>query len=146
LEVLIAAFVMVTAIGSSLYALGRGFAALDSARCISYASQIMQSELEKMRLTQWSDILTTYTPAADLASATPATVNIDPTFFNSTDIGSRMTMTKVACWAPGHTAAGDQQVVLIKLTITWTTRDKRKLSRSYITYYGKNGLYDYLIA
>lgn len=147
LEVLIAAFVLLTAIGSSLYALGRGFASLDSARCISYASQIMQSEFEKMRLTQWGNGTTGAGSGTTGVTAYPTTstnVPIDATYFTAGDVGSRMTMTRVASNAVGHTS--DKEVIMIKLTITWTTRDRRTLSRSYVTYYGKNGLYDYFIS
>jgi hypothetical protein len=144
LEVLIAAFVLLTAIGSSLYALGRGFASLDSARSISYASQIMQSEFEKMRLLGWG----TGTDGAGSGAVgsgvsayltTPEDVPIDSSWEGS----SNMRMVRVASNAPGHTS-DYKEVIMIKLTITWKTRDGRELSRSYVTYYGKNGLYDYL--
>src|ERR1041385_518334 len=54
-EVTMAAARKAPAIMSSFVAMGRAFAPLDSARCISYASQIMQSEMEKMRLTSWGN-------------------------------------------------------------------------------------------
>lgn len=142
LEVLIATVVMTFAIGSSLIALGRGFAALDSARCISYASQIMQSEFEKMRLTQWGDGTAGAGSGTTGVSAYPTTeteVTIDSSFFTAGDIGSRMRLYRTA------TDVHDG-MIMFKLTIKWTTRDGRALQRSYITYYGKNGLYDYFIA
>jgi len=146
IEVLAAAFVMTVAIGSSLIVLGRGFASLDSARCVSYASQIMQSEFEKMRLTTWTDVRTNYSPGVDADHATVADVTIDPAYFNVGDVGSRMTMKRSAYWAPGHDGVtGDHEVVLVKLTIEWSTRDRRTLHRSYVTYYGMAGLYDYFI-
>lgn len=145
LEVLGAAFVLTVAIGSSLVVLGRGFSALDSARWMSYASQIMQSEFEKMRLTPWTEISgsTGYNPAASEDVAPETTVTIDPAYYTSIgDVGTRMSLTRKAYWAPGHTS--DMEVVAVKLTLTWKTRDGRQLSRSYVTYYGKNGLYDYI--
>ena len=50
-----ATLVLALAIGTALTVLARGFSSLDSARCFSYAAQIMQSELEKMRMTPWGD-------------------------------------------------------------------------------------------
>src|SRR3954467_5493407 len=63
-EVTMAAAVMALAIMSSLVAMGRASAPLDSARCISYASQIMQSGMEKMRLMNWGSGATAGTGTA----------------------------------------------------------------------------------
>lgn len=148
-EVMIGSVVLTFALGSSLVVLGRGFGSLDSARWITYSGQIMQSEFEKMRLTSWNvltDATTGYHPAADEASATSTSIDISSTYYaaNYGDMLSRMTLTRQAWWATGHTS--DQTVIAVKLTMTWRTRDGRQMSRSYITYYAKNGLYDYFIA
>jgi Tfp pilus assembly protein PilV len=128
-EVTMAAGVMVLAIMSSLVAMGRAFAPLDSARCISYASQIMQSEMEKIRLTNWTAV-----------SAYPTASTVVPFdtsgFVTAGDLGSRMQMTRTVRTV--HTG-----MLEITLTITWTSYDRRTLSRRYVTYYGQNGLYDY---
>jgi Tfp pilus assembly protein PilV len=132
IEVAMAAGVMALAIGSSLIVLARGFNQLDTARCLSYASQIMQSELEKMRLTQWSTVNA-------YAKDTEVAVTIPTTFFTAQNIASRMTMTRNAHLE--HTG-----MIKVTLTLTWTTNDRRTLVRKYITYYGENGLYDYFAA
>jgi hypothetical protein len=143
LEVAFAAGVMAFAISTSIVVMGRGFNSLDSARCISYASQIMQSEMEKMRLTQWGDGSTAGTGTAGSGVSayptTATTVTIDSSFTTAGDVGSRMTMTRIA--SDVHTG-----VIKIKLTITWTTFDGHTMSRSYTTYYAKNGLYDFISA
>ena len=140
-EVAIAAAVMAFAITTSLVVMGRGFASLDSARCISYSSQIMQSELEKMRLTHWGDGTTAGTGTTGVSAypTTATNVPIDTSFVTAGDIGSRMTMTRTA--TDVHTG-----MIKITLTITWTTFDRRSMSRSYVTYYGQNGLYDFFVA
>ncbi len=144
-----AAAVMALAISSALLVMSRGFASLDSARCISYASQIMQSELEKMRLTHWGngtaagnatpDPITGLTTGVTSYPTTSTAVTIDSSFTTAGDIGSRMTLTRIA--TDVHTG-----MIQVTLTIRWTTFDGRTLSRSYITYYGKNGLYDFFVA
>ncbi|MEO7412343.1 MAG: hypothetical protein ABIZ81_03210 [Opitutaceae bacterium] len=136
-----AAAVMALALTSSLVAMGRAFAPLDSARCISYASQIMQSEMEKMRLTSWGNGTAAGNGTTGITSypATPTVVNFSTSGFTSAaDLGSRMSMTRTA--SNVHTG-----MIQITLTITWTTSDRRTLSRSYITYYGEKGLYDFFI-
>ncbi len=144
LEVAMAAAVMALAIASSIQVMGRGFASLDTARRLSFASQIMQSELEKMRLTQWGDGTTAGTgtvgSGVSAYATTPTNVPINAALYTGTgDIGSSMTMTRLA--ENVHTG-----MIKVTLTITWTTFDGRTLSRSYITYYGKNGLYDGFIS
>jgi len=124
-----AAAVMALAITTSITVMQRAFLAVDVARGTSYAAQIMQSELEKMRLQNWTTV-----------SAYPSTataVTIDSSFTSNSYIGSRFTMTRTATTI--HTG-----MLQITLTISWKTYDGRTLTRSYTTYYGKNGLYDYI--
>jgi Tfp pilus assembly protein PilV len=139
-EVAMAAAVMAFAISTSLVVMGRGFNSLDSSRCISYASQIMQSELEKMRLTQWGDgtAAGNGTTGVTAYATTVTTIPIAASFTNVGDVGSRMTMTRVA--SDVHTG-----MIQVTLRISWTTFDRHTLSRSYVTYYGKNGLYDFFV-
>jgi hypothetical protein len=138
-EVAMAAGVIALAIASSITVLGRGFASLDTSRCLSYASQIMQSELEKMRLTQWGNGTTAGTGSSGVTAYPTSWTNVTiaPAFTTAGDVGSRMTMQRIA--ENVHTG-----MIKITIKITWSTYDNRRtMSRSYITYYGKNGLYDF---
>ena len=143
-EVMMAACVMTLALTSSLSVLGRMFAPLDTARCISYASQIMQSEMERTRITPWGNgtsiLLGDGTTGVTAYSAARVPVSITSLGYgNANDLSSRMTLTRQASDVhPG--------MILITLTITWTTFDGIPLTRSYSTYYGKAGLYDYFAA
>src|SRR5688572_6273864 len=53
-EVAMATFVMAFGIATSIIALQMGFRAIDVARDQTLASQIMQSEIERLRLWPWS--------------------------------------------------------------------------------------------
>jgi hypothetical protein len=141
LEVSMAGAVLALAIGSALIAMGRAFSPLDSARCISYASQIMQSEMEKMRLTSWGDGTAAGNGTTGITSYPLTATNVTFTtsgFTSAADLGSRMTLTRTA--RAVHTG-----MIEITLEISWTTSDRRPMSRKYITYYGKNGLYDLFV-
>lgn len=146
-EVMMAACVMALALTSGFAVMGRSFAPQDTARCISYASQIMQSEMEKIRITGWGNGTTAGTGTGTGTnygvtnfSTTPTVLDITALgYANSTDLSRRMTLTRTA--SDVHTG-----VIRITLTITWTTFDGRSISRSYFTYYGKAGLYDYFAA
>lgn len=131
-EVGLAAAVMAFAIASSITVMQRAFLALDTARTITYAAQIMQNELEKMRLLNWATV--------GAYSSTATNVAISSTF-TSTSIGTRFTgMTRTATPIRTGPNAGMMEITL---TVTWRTMDGRTLSRSQKTYYGQNGLYDY---
>lgn len=135
-----AAAVMAMAISTSIMVMGRGFNNLDSARCFSYASQIMQSELEKMRLTKWGNGTAAGNGNEGITAykATLENLPIDATFTSAGDVGSRMTMTRIA----ENVHAG---MIKVTLRISWKTIDGRAMSRSYVTYYGQNGLYDFFV-
>jgi Tfp pilus assembly protein PilV len=129
-EVMMAAIVMAFAITTSITTMQRGFLSLDTARNITIAGQIMQSEFEKMRLVPWATV--------DAYDATGAEIPlaVDTSFSSNTFIGNRFTMTRRV----NVIRTGMKQITL---TVTWRSFDGRNISRSYSSYYGQNGLYDY---
>lgn len=129
LEVMIAATILALAITTSITTLQRGFAALDSARKITLAGQLMQSELEKLRLEDWSRV-----------SAYPATQDITGTIEAAFSASAAITHSFRLTRRVDDIHDGMKQITL---TTTWTTHDGRPVARSYSTYYGRNGLYDY---
>jgi len=144
-----AAAVLALAITTSLIAMGRAFAPLDSARCISYGSQIMQSEMERIRLMSWGPSSAT-AGTGPLVGGAVTTVTAIPTteteltfaslgFATTGDLGSRMHL---------YWKASDEHTGMLRITlrIQWTTADRRTLSRSYVTFYGQNVLYDFFAA
>jgi Tfp pilus assembly protein PilV len=129
LETMFGATVMVLAITTSITTMQRAFLALDCARKITLAGQIMQGEFEKMRLEDWS-VITGYPSSADVTASAKANFSTSSAIINTFTINR--TVSDV------HT-----DMKLITLTTTWKGYDGRVHSRSYSTYYGKNGLYDY---
>jgi hypothetical protein len=129
-EVMIAAGVMALAITTSITTMQRAFLALDSARNITLAGQIMQGEFERLRLKAWTVI-----GAYPLLPET-TTLTIDPIFTSNPAIGNRFTLIR-------SVTENNSEMRKITLTISWRGYDGRPLSRFYTTYYGKNGLYDY---
>lgn len=133
-EVMMAAIVMAFAITTSIVTLQRGFLSIDTARNLVIAGQIMQSEIEKMRVSPWSSTVTV-TGIVDYTNTFPA-LNIDPVFTANTFIGDRFTLTRTM-------ENPKPDLRQITLTITWRNYDGRTLSRSYTTYYARYGLYDF---
>lgn len=131
---MMAAIVMAFAITTSIVTLQRGFLSIDTARNLVIAGQIMQSEIEKMRVSPWSSTVTV-TGIVDYTNTFPA-LNIDPVFTANTFIGDRFTLTRTM-------ENPKPDLRQITLTITWRNYDGRTLSRSYTTYYARYGLYDF---
>lgn len=124
-----AAIVMALAITTSITTMQRGFLSLDTARNITIAGQIMQSEFEKMRLVPWTTV-------DGYPTGTETALAVDSSFSSNTFIGNRFTMTR-------RVDVVRTGMKKITLTVTWRSYDGRDISRSYTSYYGQNGLYDY---
>ena len=127
---MLASIVMAFSIATSISTLQRGFRSVDSARNISLAAQIMQSEMERIRLRDWTTV--------NAYEAGPTTLTVDSVFTSTTSIGTRFALTRTTAAVSGLT-----DVKEITLTVTWTGIDGRVSTRSYSTYYGRYGLYDY---
>ena len=124
-----AVIVLAMAITTSISALQRAFLDLDTARNLEIAGNILQCEMEKERLFNW-------TQASD-ATYLPV---IDASFARNPAIAGRFTLSRTLVTLTGRSG----QMVQITLTVRWQTSDGRSLSRSYTTYYGQGGLYAYL--
>lgn len=123
-----AASILALAIATSITVMQRGFHALDAARHVTLAAQIMQSEIEKTRLKDWATV-SAYAPG-------PTPITIDSVFTENSGIGSRFTLQRSV-----STPQTDMRE--IKLTISWRSLDGREQSRSMMTYYSRYGLYDF---
>ena len=134
IEVTIATIVMAFVLITSITAMQQGFKSLDTARNLTIAGQIMQSELEKMRMYPWTGTngVSTLT--------TSNNVTIDTVFTTNQNIGNRFTMARDIVDIVTGTSASMRSITM---TVTWRNYDGRYLSRSYATFYGQNGLYDY---
>lgn len=127
-EVAVAVIILAMVITTSLTVMQRAFLDLDTARNLQVAGSIMQCEMEKERLFTW-------TQASD-ATYVPV---IDNSFLSNPMIAGRFTLSRTLATVPAH--AG--QMVQITLTTSWRSYDGRSLTRSYTTYYGQAGLYEY---
>jgi type II secretory pathway pseudopilin PulG len=129
LEVMFAATIMALVISTSVTVLQRAFIAMDSARKVTLAGQIMQSEFEKMRMQNWATVCA-YPASGDI------TASIDVNFAASSAIARTFTITRTI--TDVHA-----EMKCITLATSWKSYDGRTSSRSYSTHYGKEGLYDY---
>ena len=124
-----ATFVMAFGIASSIVAMQAGFKQIDLARGTTIAAQIIQSEMERLRMMSWTMI-----------SALPASDSFDgSTYFSANpEIAGKYTITRTVA-----NNAATSEIKDLTVEVRWQTFDGRWHTRSFTAIYAKNGLYDY---
>jgi Tfp pilus assembly protein PilV len=133
-EVMMAFTILVAGICGCLGALQSGYKSVDTARCSTLAAQIMQSQIEKLRLKNWTEI------NAELGANTNIPVSdLVPT--DAGDVASRFTLSQTV-------AADASKVGMLNITlnVTWQGVGSTLHTRSLTTRYSRNGLYDYYLS
>lgn len=144
-EVAMASFIMAFGIATSIIAMQAGYKHIDLARGTTLASQIIQSEMERLRMMSWTNIsnLATATDTTEpFPAGSPAGVEMfdGATFFSDlTNIGGRYTITRTVT----DDSTRPTEVKNIKISVRWQSYDLRWHERSFTAIYAKNGLYDY---
>ena len=127
-EVMGATAVMALAIATSVTTMQRGFTAIDTARSLTIASQILQAEVELMRMSNWETV--------NAYPEQKTVLTVDPALTAIASIGNRFALSRTAT----NPEAELKEVVFL---VEWRTIDGRPLRRTFTTVYGRLGLYDY---
>lgn len=138
-EVMIASVVLVMIFLSTLDALQQGFKMIDTARNTTIAGQIIQSEIEDLRLKPWASL-----------TALPATTELDI----AQSIGQGLASEEGAALARRFSASRviadvtdrANNLKRITLTVTWADTSGATHTRSYETLFSHFGLSDYFVA
>jgi Tfp pilus assembly protein PilV len=130
IEVAMAACIMAFGISTSIIVMQASFKQVDLARGTTIAAQIIQSEMERLRMKSWTAI-----------SALPASETFDgATYFSSNpDIAGKYSITRTLA----DNAAHPTEMKDITVSVVWKTYDGRQHTRRFTAIYAKNGLYDY---
>lgn len=126
-EILMAVFVLGTVVASTLMALRAGFSTIELARDNTMAAQILQSEMENLRMMSWTEL-----------DALPE----DEGFQVGEDFDPAVAGRYSASRSVSEDAArpGMKEV---ELEIRWTTAAGTEHTRVYRTLFSKEGLNDY---
>ena len=122
-------FLLALAISTSITTLQRAFLNLDTARNLSTASAILQTQIEKERLLAWTTVSDPrYQPT------------VDSSYLRNPEIAGRFSLARTV------TVIADRagQVVQVTLTVRWRSYDGRELARSFTTYFTRGGLRDFV--
>lgn len=145
LETMMATFVMALGISTSIIAMQQGYKFLDVARGTTIASQIIQSEIERIRMLSWTNV-TAMASATDstapFPTGSPAGVEMfdGNIYFSSV---SSLTGDYIITRTTTLDSTRPSDVALITVSVQWRTYDGRVQTRSFQMKYMKNGLYDY---
>jgi len=126
IEVMMGALVLVLVFISTFTVIQRGFEMIDVARNTGLAGQILQSEIEDIRLKNWASLPANGTATIQLPSAFSA-------------VASRFAATRTV-----SSVTTDMKKVTVE--VTWTAYTGRRHTRRYETYYTKGGLNDYYVS
>lgn len=129
-EVMMATAIMGLGIATTIIAMQAGFKQLDLARGTTLASQVLQSEMERLRMLSWTGV-----------AALPASETFDgASYFSSNpELANRYTITRTMT----ADSTRPTEVKNISVSVRWQTYDLRWHRRTFTALYAKNGLYDY---
>jgi len=125
IELMIAVMILGLVFASSMTLMAMGFQVLDDSRLNTLASQVLQSEMENLRLKNWLEL----SALPDHESFTPD-LNVDGTGFE------RFSCTR-------DIEADGANLKKITLTATWSATRGQTRERRYVTFIGKDGLNDF---
>ncbi len=134
IEVVMATFVMAVGISASIVSLQFGFKALDNARNTTLASQIIQSEMERVRLLNWTAV-----SALNERSQLDVSALFPADDVTADQIESRFSAVRAT--ADVADRAGEMKEITV--TVTWKGIDGVIHTRTTSTRYAKDGLNDY---
>jgi hypothetical protein len=151
LEVMVATIVMVLTLTSSLQVLGLGLKAIDTARYSTLAGQILQSQMERLKMLTWTQMISATGPMSFGTFVPNNGISPQVTNFFTTPPGATAPITYDSCYQsivydPTYdvTVAGVtvHTMVDITLTATWTGADGMQRSRTYYSRYAQFGISD----
>lgn len=141
-EVMMGGLVLVTLFITALGALQQGFSMLDTARNTTLAAQVIQSEIEDLRLQPWAKI-----SDPDIISDS-GPIDLKDSIGKYLDeaegeaLAARLSATRTIVDVPDRAS----NLKRVTITVSWSDYLGRHHTRSYETLLGHFGLSDYFVA
>ncbi|MFA5262554.1 MAG: hypothetical protein WC378_01925 [Opitutaceae bacterium] len=131
LEAVFASVVMALGVSASITAVSQCMQIMDTSRSLTYASQILQDQVEDMRCTPWTTIQT-WTGSSQIA--------LDQTVSATPFVAGH----QFSCTRTVSAVTGKSSLMLITYTVSWQGIDGKSRSRTVSSYYYGSGLYSYV--
>ena len=127
-ELMVAVVILTMIFGTAFSVVGQGYNIIENARDNARSAQILQSEMENIRILKWADVValgenSTFYPTTQFASK----------------FGDRYTCTRTIT---SRLSRPDQKECILR--IVWTDTKGIAHSRQYFTYITEGGLNDYI--
>lgn len=126
-EVMVAAVVLLFGLVTAITTMQRGLQAVDTSRHLALATQLMQTEMERLRLKSWAQL-------EELQDSGQTVVSLDG--------AAGAAAARFSCTRTITDAKEDMKE--ITLVTQWSGYDGRSHTARLVTRYGKNGLNDYI--
>ncbi len=127
LEVMLAAFVLALGIMSALIVLQRGYQTLDTARNLTNATAVMQSEIERLRLMNWGQLQ-----------------QLEDSHQSDVPVAHQSGSAVLTCTREIQDYKPDMKQIV--LSTSWRGIDGRQHTARMVTRYCRDGLNDYYYA
>ena len=141
-EVVMASMVLLFGIATSIVGMQIGYRSLDLARTLTLSAQVLQSEMELVRMKAWGDIAT-------LASDPDGTAPLQKfeTMFVNAAMPRDFKLTRAVADPKTIIVGTGTETVMRQITVTatWKTVDGITHTRSTSTQYCREGLNDYYV-
>ncbi len=124
-ELMVGSTVLALVLAGSFSGLGQAMLIEENVQSANFASQLLQSEMDEIHLLNWTEVI-----------SIPAKGEFDPTKNFSTIPLRDYTCSRFV------TSLGSSQKQF-RLQVGWTDLRGRRHSQDYVTYYTKDGLFDY---
>jgi prepilin-type N-terminal cleavage/methylation domain-containing protein len=139
IEVMAAAAILAFVISGSIITMQSGFRALDTARKTTLAAQIMQSEMEQLRMQSWNRVRDLLTASEEIEIEDIFPQNTETERSILAEMERTFTATRKAAFVTG---SGDE-IIQVDISVTWNGIDGKPHKRTSSTRYCKDGLYNY---
>lgn len=128
---------MAFGIAMSLVAVQSGYRAMDEARNLTTAGQVLQREMDRLRALPWQSISPEMPCIERLAER--EMVDLGALFPDDPSLPSRFTLMRIVTPSPGRLGS----MYDLTLVVAWTSNYGGRHERTVTTRYGKDGLHDY---
>jgi hypothetical protein len=139
MEVALAATVLALTLVGMIQVIDSGSEMLDLSRKQTIAAQILQDEIDQLRLMSWSQITSLPTPATVISTDATFSTFAQQMGGSFPFTGTR-TVTYLEPAPPPPATATTVLLVQVSFTVTWTGVTGHQYTRTSTTYVGKNGL------
>jgi Tfp pilus assembly protein PilV len=146
-EVMMAAVIMLAGVVGMMQVIVSGSEMIDVSRKQTMAAQIIHGEIDRMRLSSWTQLANGTTTILLADAASPNSSAARYTFAGYPEIWTTLTQSRFTCTRVVSDVRTDLKKIVF--TVTWlgnTNRvtggvNSRQYTRTGTTYFGKNGLY-----